>query len=469
MKKKLLLIIALCLSFTLIFTACGNKEQTETSTTETSEKAESTETADKEKDVEKTKEETEEPKEAEESEELVEIEFWHGLSGENGEVLESIVNKFNEANENYKVNLVFQGHYKDLFEKLSASSQTGEMPALSMIFGNRLTAYIMNDMVEPLDSYVEDSEIGFDQDVCNDIPEGLRNIGLWGGVRYSLPFNKSVFMLYYNADEFEAKGIEVPTTWEELRAAAEQLTYDDKVGLIFNQNLGIDFSFWVEQAGGHIYDETTDEVLIDSPETKKAYEFVTGMIADGIAQVADEEGYITGPMARGEAFMGFASSSNLPHMKEACEETGVNWAVAALPSGDKSAASFSGTDITMFNTVDENQKKAAFEFMKFWYETENQVEWGKGSGYLPLTNSAFNDPEFQKFLDEEDGSKRVALDMFPFAFADPKVLNGYAIHSNMQQAIEEIIAGTKTIDEALTQAQERAVQEMEEAAKNVSN
>ncbi len=426
--------------------------------------------------VEETTEETEAEEPEEETTETVDgiwvpdepvtIEFWHAMSGGNGETLEAIVQDFNDTYENIEVVPIFQGHYKDLFEKLNASAQAGTLPPLSMIYANRLTAYVMNDMVEDLGPYITDEEYGFDEEIWNDIPEGLRDNGMWDGIHYSLPFNKSAYLMYYNPDALEEKGVEVPTTWEELRAAGEALTDGDKTGIVFNKSVGVDFSFWVEQAGGHIYDEAEDKVLIDTPEVKEAYEFIVSMIEDGIAEVAFEDGYITGPMSRGEAFIGFASSSNIPHMKEACDATGVNWKVAVLPEGEEKAALFSGTDITIFNSPTEEEKKAAFEFIKYWFVEDTQVQWAKGSGYMPLTTAALESDEFQRFLEEEDPSKGIAAQMFPYAYQDPKGLNGYAIHSNMQEALEEILAGEKTIDEALADAQEEATRDMEEAKKN---
>lgn len=295
----------------------------------------------------------------EKSDEVVELEFWHAMADANGEALEKLVDKFNEENPNIKVNAYFQGHYKDLFEKLSGAAQAGNLPTLSMIYANRLTAYVMNELVEELDPYIFDKEIGIDEKIWDDIPNGLRDNGMWDGKHYSLPFNKGSYLMYYNVDALEEAGIKVPTTWTDLREAAEILSKDGKKAVAFNASVGIDFSFWVEQAGGHIYEDSTDTIMIDTPETKEAYKFITGLVADGLGQVAYEDGYITGPISRRESFIGFASSSHIPAMKEACEAAGVNWAVAELLEGKKKAALFSGTDITMFNTSTEAQKRLA--------------------------------------------------------------------------------------------------------------
>ena len=437
-----ILIVSIC----MLLTACSGKEQTAKSDTGTTTvQAGKTVYVPKEKQV---------------------LEFWHAMAGENGVTLEALVKKFNETHTNIEVVPVFQGHYRELFEKLNGAAQAHTLPALSMIYCNRLTAYVMNDLVEDLNPRIEDATYGFDPAVWNDIPVGLRDNGMWDGIHRSLPFNKGAYFMYYNEDALKEKNIAVPTTWDELREAARQLTGNGAVGLVFNKSVGIDFSFWVEQAGGHIYDEATETVLIDTPEVKEAYEFIVSMIKENIAKIEFEEGYITGPISRREAFIGFASSSNIPHIKEACKSTGVNWKVAELPRGKKAAALFSGTDITMFNTIPEETKRAAFEFMKYWFETDTQIVWGKGSGYLPLTNAASQSKEFQEFLATEDPSKQIAANMFPYAYQDPKGLNGYAIHANMQKALEEIVAGKKTIDQALKDAQIQATKEIDEAKNN---
>ena len=84
------------------------------------------------------------------------------MSGENGTVLEALVKKFNETHTNIEVVSVFQGHYRELFEKLNGAAQAGTLPALSMIYCNRLTAYVMNDLVEDLNPRIADAKYGFD-------------------------------------------------------------------------------------------------------------------------------------------------------------------------------------------------------------------------------------------------------------------------------------------------------------------
>ncbi len=69
-----------------------------------------------------------------------------------------------------------------------------------MIYPNRLTAYVMNDLVENLNPYIENEKIGFKKDVWDDIPKFVRDNGMWNDKHYSLPFNKGTYLLFYNED-----------------------------------------------------------------------------------------------------------------------------------------------------------------------------------------------------------------------------------------------------------------------------
>lgn len=404
----------------------------------------------------------------------VSIEFWHAMTGENEAVLKEITDKFNAENKDgITVNLVYQGHYKDLFSKLEGASKSNQLPELAMIYPNRLTAYVKNDLVEDLNVYIENEKIGFDKETWEDIPAFLRDNGMWDGKHHSLPFNKSTYLLFYNEDILNKYGVKPPTTWDELKEASAKLTVDenkdgknDIYGLALNSSVGIDSSFWVKQAGGDLIDEENDKILFNSDETAKAFDFIAGMVKDGTAKIAGEEKYMTGPFSRGEAAMGVSSMSALPDIIAACEGSNVKFQTVVLPKGEEEASLFSGTDVTIFNTSSPEEKLAAFKYIKYFMEEDTQFLWGTKSGYLPLRNSVLNSSEFKEFAEKECPAKGVAVEAFESGYCDPKVLNGYAIHENMDKALQEIILGEKDTKEALQEAETNTRTALDEAKKS---
>lgn len=446
--KKFTAIIAAC-TLTLGLAACGNKQE----------------------DAAKNKEEK--VSIATEIKDPVTIEFWHAMNGDNEAALKEITEDFNKKNQGkITVNLVYQGHYKELFSKLDGAAKSKKLPALTMIYPNRLTAYVMNDLVENLNPYIENEKVGFHKEVWNDIPQFIRDNGMWNGKHYSLPFNKGTYLLFYNEDLLKKHNVEVPTNWDELKEASKKLTLDtngdgknDIYGLGLNKSVGIDSSFWVEQAGGHLINEEKDQLLFNSEEGVAAFDFLSGLIKDGYAKVANEEKYMTGAFSRGEAAMGISSISALPDIIKACKGNNVNFKTEVLPEGKKKAALFSGTDVAIFNTPSSEEKLAAFEYLKFFMEKESQLKWATKSGYLPLRNSVINSQEFKAYVEKENPAKGEASKEFKYGYCDPKVLNGYAIHDNMAKALNEIISGNKDTKKALSDAEKKARQELDEAKK----
>ncbi len=401
----------------------------------------------------------------------VEIEFWHAMTGGNEAALQEIVDDFNNENPDINLMLVYQGGYKELFQKLDGAAQAEQLPEIAMIYPNRMTPYILNGFSQDLTTYINDPEVGFTQEDLNDIPPVFMK-GIWDGKYYTLPCNKSSYELIYNVDMLKAQNVEVPTNWDELRSAAKKLTLDtdndgttDIFGLALNKSAGVDSSFWIEQAGGHLLSDDETTLLFNSEAGVEAFDFLAGMSKEGILKVVAEDKYAHVPFARKEAAMIITSTSKVPDLLTAVGDSDFNWNAAELPSYKNKAVLFSGTDMTMFNTHSDAEKLAAWKFMKYFMSKDATIKWGTKSGYLPVRYSALESEIFQQTM-LDDPSKAIAVKSFQYGFRDPKILNGYAIHSNMQIALDEVLQGTKTSKEALDDAMVQAQKELDEAKNN---
>ncbi len=186
------------------------------------------------------------------------ITFWHSMGGVNGEALDTLVKQFNEENEyGITVDAQYQGEYDDSLNKLK-SAQIGNMGAdLVQVYeiGTRFmidSGWIVpiQDMIDG-DSYdvsqiepnlqignmgadlVQVYEIGTRfmidsgwivpiQDMIDgdsyDVSQIEPNLAAYYTIDnelYSMPFNSSTPILYYNKDMFEKAGIsEVPDSLE---------------------------------------------------------------------------------------------------------------------------------------------------------------------------------------------------------------------------------------------------------------
>ena len=145
------------------------------------------------------------------AEEPVTVEFWHAMSGGLQDALVALTDKFNAENGmGITVNLTNQGGYGDLSTKLLGAVASDTLPDMAQVYDS----WIVNslDVVVPLDEF-----IATDFDNYDDILEAYRKEGAEFGQIYTIAFNKSCQVFFYNKTQYEALGLTPPTTWEELQ------------------------------------------------------------------------------------------------------------------------------------------------------------------------------------------------------------------------------------------------------------
>ena len=157
----------------------------------------------------------------------VEIEFWHAMSGPNEAAVNQLVEDFNATvgqEKGITVKPIYQGAYNDLKSKVTAAIKAKTAPAISQAYPDWVAEYLQSGAVVELDNYIFHEEVGIEN--FDDIAEAYRkeNSQYEGNKFYSLPFNKSTEVLYYNKTFFEEHNLTVPTTWAEMEEVSKQIT-----------------------------------------------------------------------------------------------------------------------------------------------------------------------------------------------------------------------------------------------------
>jgi ABC-type glycerol-3-phosphate transport system substrate-binding protein len=84
--------------------------------------------------------------------------------------------------------------------------------------------------------------------------------------------------------------------------------------------------------------------------------------------------------------------------------------VAPLPAGEKKANNtLFGNNLVIFNKASAAKQRGAWLFMKWMSEVDQTVAWGLASGYMPIRQSALNDPILKPKL-VQDPRLRVPFD-----------------------------------------------------------
>lgn len=411
--------------------------------------------------------------------ETVTIEFWHSMGGGQGETLAALVENFNKTNPDIQVDPIYVGGYSDLNRKLLSTitaakeGSASDLPTITQAYGNWIAKYLYSGVIEPLNPYIENDpqmKRVWDEEIYEVFKEG----STWGDTIYSIPFNKSVYVYYYNTDLFDLYGVTPPETMDEFMETTKNLT-DDFDGDGRNDLYGIgartfidDFQIFLFAYNGEILEYVGDgkyRVSLDRETTKKALSDIMELKKGGYGSFGT--GYLDGIFGAEEiaAYMGTIAGKSYV---ERSSQGKHGWSWAALPSVDGVPHSpIAGTDITMFNWVTDAQKDAAYRFIKYLLDPVNMAFWGINTGYLPVRRDVSETKQWQEYI-ASDEKAVIAQETLETAIADPKPAAWNDIRNEISTIFANFISEQITVDEfydRAVKACETLLEENDELAK----
>ena len=316
----------------------------------------------------------------------VEITFWHAMSGAQEQSLKKLTDNFMAENKNITVNLQNQSSYQDLQQKLTATTASPKnLPTLTQAYPDWMLNPISDGLVLQLDNYINHDKIGFDN--YNDILPSFRESSKINNVIYSIPFNKSTEILWYNKTLFNELGLKVPTTMDEFTNVAKEIkSKKNIVGGGFDSLSNYYVTYLKNE--GVIFDSKFDPT---SHASVKAVNYYLDGIKQGYFRMAGTDKFLSGPFGAKDIGMFVGSNAS-----ESFITQGVNGkfdiGVAPYPAKYKMQQ---GTDLFIFSNATAEQQTAAFEYLKFLTTTDNQITWAKETGYIPVRTSALESDEYK--------------------------------------------------------------------------
>jgi multiple sugar transport system substrate-binding protein len=375
------------------------------------------------------------------------------MGGGQGEAVQEIVDMFNSQNPDIVIKPVYIGNYGALNQKLLASVQSDTLPVLSQAYGNWTSKLLQSDVVEPLNQFIDDPVNGLSEEEMNDIYAVFHEMVTWGDTYYALPFNKSIYVMYYNTDIFDLEAIEPPTNMEELVETAKALTVFDENGEVERYGMYIrptvdTLSMFMLNEDTYIVVEDEDgeyEVTINNETTRKIIEMLKGLKDNNYAMV--EGGYENGPFGEEKICFYVGTIASKSYVDSSCK--GVHdWNWTAIPSGKTFQPPFAGTDVVMFASASDAEKEAAWKFMKFLVDPKVTTYWSMKTGYLPVRKSALETAEWKTFT-KLDPKAAVPVQFIKDGYADPKPATWNEIRYAVGDMFANIMYDKWTIDEGL--------------------
>ena len=293
--------------------------------------------------------------------------------------------KFEAANENIDL-VVDVVSWNDIYTVVNTRIANGEAPDLLNIDG--FADYQADGLLLPASEWVSEETYAkfFDSFLEQSVVDGT----VW-----AVPDLASARALYYNADILAAAGVEVPTTWEELKAACAAIkAYDAEIypwGVDMTTDEGqACFAYYAwNNAGGFV--DADGNWTLNSAENVEAVEFIVSMVQAGLTNTdpTTETRYDLQEMfASGKVAMMVGPNQ----ISKYCEQNGgINYGIASLPTnGDKAGASVGVMDRIMCFAEEnrtESEKAAITAVVDAFYDDEPYAEWVLMEDFLPATST----------------------------------------------------------------------------------
>jgi len=402
-----------------------------------------------------------------------EVTWWHAMGGELGKKLEEVAQKFNESQSEYKVVPVFKGTYPETLTAAIAAFRAGQQPAIVQVFevgtGTMMAAkgavypvyQVMKDAGEPWDTK------GFLAPVTGYYSDAEGNI-------LSMPFNSSTPIMYYNKDVFKKAGLDpevAPKTWAELATMGKKIVDSGAATCGFtlsyaatwvgleNYSAIQDLPFGTLQNG---FGGTKTEFTFNGPNQAKFW--------DSLKKAQDDKVFkYGGPGGAAESAPMFYSQQCAVYMGSSASRAGVinnakgfEVGFAPMPYDDtvtkepKNSIIGGATLWTLNGQKDKNVYKGVAKFFTYLSKPEVQADWHQFTGYLPITNAAYELGQSQGYYEKNPGSDIAIKQIMRGTPSDNskgvRFGNLTQIRDLVDQQFEAVLSGKKTGQQALDEA-----------------
>ena len=361
----------------------------------------------------------------------VTITFYHTIGSTKTHTLDDYIVEFNKLYPNIHVVYESVGGYDDLRDQISTQITVGNQPNIAYCYPDHVALYNLAGAVATLDNLINSDivvtradgtteTLGLTAEQQADFIEGYYNEGrqFGDGLMYTMPFSKSTEVLYYNKTFFDANGIEVPTTWEELEAVCAKIKEIDPTSI----PLGYDsesnwFINMCEQYNSPYTSATGDHYLFNNETNRSFVKLFRSWYEKGYLTTQKLYGAYTSGLftstTNPKSYMSIGSSAGATYQRPAKVDGAYPFEVgiASIPqvSQDNRKVISQGPSLVIFDKANSQEVVASWLFVKFLTSSVDfQAAFSMDSGYVPVIKSVMDNAVYADFIANADGYDNIA-------------------------------------------------------------
>uniref|UniRef100_A0A7V4CLP4 ABC transporter substrate-binding protein n=1 Tax=Fervidobacterium pennivorans TaxID=93466 RepID=A0A7V4CLP4_FERPE len=405
----------------------------------------------------------------------VKIQFWHAMGGWRIELIQGLVNDFMKANPDIKVEVQYVGSYEEILAKTVAALQAGTPPHVVQLNEISTKKMIDSGVIVPVEDMIK-KDPSFDKKKL--LPQVLNYYSI-GGKLYSMPWNSSTPLLFYNKTMFKQAGLDPnkpPKTFSEVITYSRKLVKKDDKGNIIRTGITWPlyawfFEQWMAEQNKLLVDNNNGrtgnptKVLFNNEAGLRIMEFWNTLTKEGL-MINTKKGDWT---AARQLFISqtvgmiITSTSDVALLLSESQKQGFEIGAAYIPIPDgvqRAGVIIGGGSLWLIKQKNQAEVEAAWKLIKYLVDVEPQITWHKGTGYFPVRLDAKEKLEKEGYYKENPLhyiAIKQLLDTIPSYATMGAVVGAFPeIRSAIENAVEKMINGQLTPKQALEEAEKEA-------------
>ena len=404
------------------------------------------------------------------SAEKVKFEYWYGLTGDLGAVVLETCNRFNASQDLYEAVCVGQDGYDKAVQNTIAAFRAGKHPTLLQSFDAGTADLMLSGEFYPVTKLMADTGVTVD---WADYFPGIANYySSTSGEFFSMPWNSSTPVYYFNKDHFTKAGItEAPITWEGMEEAFKALKASGQAcSLAYAPSAWIDLEQFSMvhnvpvASNNNGYDGLDTELLFNTTLHVNYMQDVQRWLTDGYAMLRTQAAGKTArdSFVEGECSIFFSSIADHNTIHKLTPAFG--WDVQIIPTYEgveRKNTVVGGASLWVLSGKTDDEYKAAANYLAFLATKEEQQFLLENTGYIPVTKSTYEALLAEGFYAKEPFINR-DIAMKSLTWTEPTELTRgirlggmIQIRAEWLAEVEAALAGQKTMQEALDTAAAR--------------
>ncbi len=331
------------------------------------------------------------------------IHFWHAMTGQLGEALAAQAKEFNESQSDYEVKPIRKGSYAETLTAAIAAYRQKNPPHLVQVFEVGTQTMLLSGAVHPVQDLMKEQEIAIN---WGDFIKPVVGYYMKDGKLYSMPYNSSTPIFYYNKDAFKKAGLDPdkpPKTWKEVESYAKKILAAGaaKCGfstgwpswtMMENMHATHDQPFATRNNGFGGVEGV--ELLINREFGQKHVGQLAAWQKDNIYSYGGRAGTADPKFVSGDCAMYIQSSALIGGFTKGVK---FDWGTGELPHWGapykKATSIIGGATLWVLKGKPAAEYRGVARFLAFLARPETQMWWHVNTGYLAVSNTAVKNLE----------------------------------------------------------------------------